>query len=562
MMNLKSRKMKRINSIGKLILVGIFAVLFTPSCTNLDEELYDVVSPEDFLRGEEQFVAYLGAAYTKLYGYAVGDLHQMQNSTSDQAMYPTRGSDWDDGGIHRRRSLHTWSIEDVDGTWNFAFQGVSDCNRLIETFQTLVDDGRVAEEQAAVFIGELAGIRALFYYFLIDTYGNVPIVTGFSQADPNPPTSSRAEVYNFLLDELAEWAPKLSKDVGGASYARMNYWAAKMIEAKLRLNAQVYTGTADWDGVIAVCDEIINSGKYSLESDFFTNFNLKSEVSKEFIFAIPYDKVFAQGFNLPMNTLHYGSQETYNLTQQPWNGYCTMEEFYNSFEDEDLRKGDPGTLAGPGVRRGTFLAGYQYKADKVTPVVDNGAEATDPDGTKLNFTPKVNSIGPNTLRQEGARIGKWEYEIGGTDNMGNDYGVFRYADVLLMKAEAIWRKTGNPTDAIALSLVNQVRITHGGTEIAPLTTLDGPISFKIEEGSQLGGALLAERGRELAFENIRRQDLIRWGVYTEVTKWVPPSGFPGEVGNSDPTRNIFPIPFNQLRANENLVQNPGYSSGG
>ncbi len=555
--------MKRINSIGKLILVGIFAVLFTPSCTNLDEELYDVVTPEEFLKGEEQYIAYLGAAYTKLYGYATGQVHQFQNSTTDQGMYPTRGSDWDDGGSHRRRSLHTWSYEDVNDAWGFAFSGISDCNRLIETFQVLVDNGDVPEEQAAKFIGELAGLRAFFYYILIDLYGNVPIVTGFSNADPNPANNPRAEVYSFIMDELAEWTPKLSKDVGGANYARMNYWAAKMVEAKMRLNAEVFTGTADWDGAIAACDEIINSGKFSLESDFFTNFNVKNEVSKEFIFAIPYDKVFAQGFNLPMNTLHYGSQETYNLTSQPWNGFCTMEEFYNSFEDEDLRKGDAGTLAGPGLRRGTFLAGYQYKADKVTLVVDNGAEATDPDGTKLNFTPKVNSIGPNTLRQEGARVGKWEYEIGGTSEMSNDYGVFRYADVLLMKAEAIWRKgnMSNPTDATALALVNQVRITHGGTGIAPLTTLDGPVSFKIEEGSQPGGALLAERGRELAFEIIRRQDLIRWGIYKEVGKWVPPSGFPGEVANPDPTRNIFPIPRQQMDNNENLVQNPGYTGG-
>jgi len=554
--------MKRINAIGKLILVGIFAVLLTPSCTDLDEELYDVVTPEDFLKGDEQYIAYLGAAYTKLYGYSAGNsIWHMETATSDEGMYPTRGSDWDDGGEHRRRILHTWTYEDNGGAWDFCYGGISDCNRLIETYESLVQDGKVAEEDAAKFIAELAGLRAFFYYLLVDLHGNVPIVTGFSDADPNPPTKSRAEVYAFILDELATYLPKLSKDVGGENYARINYWAAKMIEAKLRLNAEVYTGTADWDGAIAACDEIINSGKFSLESNFFTNFNIDSEVSKEFIFAIPYDKVFAQGFNLPMNTLHYGSQDTYNLTSQPWNGFCTMEEFYNSFDDLDLRKGDPGTLNGPAVRRGTFLAGYQYRVDKATLVVDNGAEVNDPDGPPLNFTPETPTIGPNTLRQTGARVGKWEYEIGGTSEMSNDLGVFRYADVLMMKAEAIWRKTGSPTDATALALVNQVRSTHGGPDIPLLTTLDGPISFKIEEGSQPGGELLNERGREFAFENMRRQDLVRWGIYREVPKWAPPSGYAGETANPAPTRDLFPIPRSVMDANQNLTQNPGYTGG-
>jgi len=554
--------MKSINVISKLVLIGIFTLVSVPSCTNLDEELYDVVTPEDFLKGEEQYIAYLGAAYTKLYGYAAGNsIWHMEVATTDEGMYPTRGSDWDDGGEHRRRILHNWTYEDNGGAWDFSYGGISDCNRLIYTYQTLVEDGKIAEEVAAKFIAELSGLRAFFYYMLIDLHGNIPIVTDFTSTDLTPPTKPRAEVYAFILDELQTWLPSLSKDVGGANYARINYWAAKMIEAKMRLNAQVYSGVADWDGAIAACDEIINSGKFSLESNFFTNFNVKSEVSKEFIFAIPYDKVFANGFNLPMNTLHYGSQDTYNLTAQPWNGFCTMEEFYNSFEDADLRKGDAGTLEGPAVRRGTFLAGYQYRSDNSTIVVDNGAEASDPDGTKLNFTPQTNTIGPNALRQSGARVGKWEYELGGTSEMSNDFGVFRYADVLLMKAEAIWRKTGNPTDASALALVNQVRTTHGGPAIAPLTTLDGPVSFKIEEGSKPGGALLAERGREMAFENIRRQDLVRWGLYREVNKWAPPSGFVGETGNTDPTRDLFPIPRSVIDTNPNLVQNPGYTGG-
>ena len=112
-----------------------------------------------------------------------------------------------------------------------------------------------------------------------------------------------------------------------------------MLLAKLYLNAEVYTGTPQWAKVITACDEIINSGLYSLEANYFTNFNVNNQGSKEFIFAIPYDEIFFQGFELGTQTLHYGNQNTYNFTQQPWNGFCTLEEFYNSYDDTDLRKG-------------------------------------------------------------------------------------------------------------------------------------------------------------------------------------------------------------------------------
>jgi hypothetical protein len=554
--------MKKMKIIGKLLLVGLFVTTFAPSCTNLDEELYDVVTPEDFLVGEEQYVAYLGQAYTKLYPWATGnDLIHMNVASSDEATYPTRGSDWDDGGIHRRRQLHSWTYEDNGGGWSFGFGGISDCNRLIASYEVLVQEGSISREDADVFIGELSTLRAFFYYVLIDLYGSVPIVTDFPAADDAPANVPRQDVYNFITDELAEWAPKLTKTVGGTAYGRMNYYAAKALEAKVKLNAGVWTGTTDWEGVIAACDAIINSGEFSLESDFFSNFNVDNSSSREFIFAIPYDQVFATGFELGMNTLHYGSQNTFDLQSQPWNGFCALEEFYNSFEDDDLRKGDPGTLDGPQQRRGTFLAGYQYKSDG-TLVTDSGAEPTDPDGEPLFFDPKITTIGPNTLRQMGARNGKWEFEVGGTQHMNNDYAIFRYADILLMKAEALMRKSNSGTDATALALVNQVRTTHGGPDIAPLTTLDGPISFKIEEGSVFGGELLNERGREMAFEMSRRQDLLRWGVFSEVEKWSPPSGFAGDAINSDPTRNVFPIPRTVLEANRNLIQNPGYTSAG
>ena len=257
-----------------------------------------------------------------------------------------------------------YEVGAINGGWDFCFSGVNTANRLMYQFQSLVEAGSVSQEAADAFISELKAVRGFFYWQLIDMFGNVPLVTDFASAEAAPPTKPRLEVYNFLVGNLEAAVPKLSKAVDGTTYGRMNYYAGQTLLAKLYLNAEVYTGTPQWAKVITACDEVINSGKYSLESNYFTNFNVDNSGSKEFIFAIPVRPGFLPGFQHGCQTLHYGSQLTYNLTAQPWNGFCTLEEFYNSYSDDDLRKGDVGTFTAPAAKRGNFLAGYQWKAEE------------------------------------------------------------------------------------------------------------------------------------------------------------------------------------------------------
>ena len=553
--------MKRIKIFTKVVLVGLFVTFFNQSCTNLDEEIYSEVTPDNFFQDEAQFISALGSAYTGMYGYASGGPLSLQEVSSDAMVVPTRGPDWDDGGHWRRLQLHSWNYEDpeIGGVWGFAYGGVSTCNRLVFTFEGLVEDGTVTEEFAAPFIAELKVLRGFYYWTLLDVYGNVPIVTRFDDDDATPPTKSRQEVYDFIVESLETEVPKLSENVDLSTYGRMSKWAGQALLAKIYLNAEVYTGKPEWTKAKDACDAVINSGKFNLEPNYFSNFNADITGSSEFIFAIPYDKVYAQGFNLVMRTLHYGMQNTYNLTAQPWNGFCSLEEFYHSYDDDDLRKGDPGTLDGPYTGRGNFLVGYQYQStgDLVT---DDGFEEFDPDGAPLNLMPAVNELGPVALKQAGARVGKWEYAMGGTDAMDNDYGVFRYADILLMKAEAIWRISESASDAEALALVNQVRSTHGGATIGLITSLDGPISYALDEASIAGGELLNERGREMAWENTRRIDLIRWGLFKDVEKWTPPVKNPSDRFEIGDHTLIYPIPRGQLDANPDLKQNDGYQS--
>jgi hypothetical protein len=557
-------KMKRIFLLIKAIILGLLVAAFNQSCTNLDEELFSEVTPDNFFKTDAEFVAALGAAYTQFGGYAVGDVYNLQETTTDEIVVPTRGSDWDDGGNWRRLHLHSWTYEDgaSGGAWDFCYSGVNTANRLIYQFQTLTESGSVDATIAGAYISELQTVRGFFYWQLIDLYGNVPLVTDFANAPPTPPTVPRKDVYDFIIGDLEAAVPLLTKAVDGTTYGRMNYYAGQTLLAKMYLNAEVYTGTAQWAKVITACDEVINSGKFTLEGNYFANFNVNNSGSKEFIFAIPYDHIFFTGFNIPAQTLHYGSQFTYNTTFQPWNGFCSLEEFYNSYSDEDLRKGEVGTPTVKAVKRGNFIAGYQFKADG-TPVIDDGADGADPDGKPLNFgnfgstAGQINELGPQCWRQSGVRIGKWEFAMGTTPDIDNDYAVFRYADVLLMKAEALWRLG---REAEALPLVNQIRTRAGLT--GDLASLDGKVSFDLEGPVLPGGELLNEMGREMFAEHSRRQDLVRWNLWGSNEKWTLPFHNPQDVMKSDPYLTIFPINKSKLDANPNLVQNPGYPLAG
>ncbi len=552
--------MKKSLLLLKITIVALLVTAFSQSCTKLDETLYSEVTPANFFKSEKEFVSALGAAYTSFGGYASGDIYSLQEVTTDEMVVPTRGSDWDDGGNWRKLHLHSWDYEvgATGGAWDFCFSGVNTANRLMYQFQSLVDAGSVDQISADAYISELKAVRGFFYWQLIDMYGNVPLVTDFASGEAAPATKTRTEVYDFVVGDLETAVPNLSKAVDGTTYGRMNYYAGQMLLAKLYLNAEVYTGTPQWDKVITICDDIIDNGGYSLESNYFTNFDVNNSGSKEFIFAIPYDKIFFEGFQMGCQTLHYGSQYTYNLTQQPWNGFSTLEQFYNSYEVTDLRRGDVGTITAPAGKRGNFLAGYQYTSGGVK-VMDDGADANDPDGKPLNFgnigstAGQINELGPQCWRQSGVRIGKWELGIGSDPgNLSNDLAVFRYADVLLMKAEALFRKA---TPATALPLVNAIRTRAGLTD---LTSLDGKLSFDLAGLVVSGGELFNEMGREMFAEHNRRQDLIRWGFWKDNAKWTIPFNNVGDVRKSDAYRSLFPINKSKLSANPNLDQNPGY----
>jgi hypothetical protein len=529
-----------------LISKTIFAVIslvMAGSCTKLDEKdiLNSEVTTEDFFGGERTYVSALGAAYTNLYGFR-GATTNANEVTTDEIVVPTRGADWGDGGHWVRLKLHTYRPNDseINNAWNMLYSGVSTCNRLIATFEP------IGTAQSDLYIAELKVLRAIYYYWLVDLYGNVPLSTDFK--DPTPPaTSTRKQVYDFIEKEILDNVSQLPKSGprDATMYGRVNYYTGYAALAKLYLNAEVYTGTPQWDKCIAACDTIINSGKYALTVNYQDNFVKENKGASEFIWAIPYDEVHAKGFNLNHQTLHQESQKTFNMTAQPWNGFATTTEFYNSYIDPAQNPGPQGTVVGldpkgtpttgtVDKRLSNFLVGPQFDAAG-NRLIDGATDPEDPDGQPLTFTPYMNELEPRAWRQTGARINKWEFYNGMTSDLSNDVAIFRYADFLFTKAEAIARKNNNWNDPVSLALVNQIRSEHGG--VTPFITLDAT-------------QFLAERGREMFFEALRRQDMIRFGRYNAAFQFHPP-----DASNHV---NIFPIPESQLNSNPKLQQNPGY----
>ncbi len=261
----------KIKLFHKFIVIGLLFVGI--SCTKLDESqyLFDRVTGAQFGKTELEISSAVGVAYSNLSGVG-GNNHYipLNEVTTDEMVVPTRGPDWGDGGHWVRLKRHTYVATDpLPGNgWNFCYTGISTCNRLIYTLTT------INTPTALAYIPELKVLRAVYFYWLLDWYGNVPLSVDF--LDTKPPTNAtRQQVYDFVEFELIANAPLVKKpssvpDI--ATYGRVNYYVGHACLAKLYLNAKVYTGTPQWDKAIAACDAIINSGVYSLSPNYVDNF--------------------------------------------------------------------------------------------------------------------------------------------------------------------------------------------------------------------------------------------------------------------------------------------------
>jgi hypothetical protein len=527
------------NISGCLLTILVGTSLLFSGCTKLDEEVYDQVLETSFQPTESDIPSIIGPAYTimrPMYADWQGNF-DLQEEPADIIVTPVRPNGWYDGGTYQRMHYHEWNEVEwqPQNMWNNCFNGINTSNRILKMIETGSIPIANGKDE---LVAELKCLRAFYYSLLVDTHGNVPIVTDWSDISL-PSQSSRSEVYAFVEKELLENLDKLSEKADQSMYGRINKWAAKATLAKLYLNAEVYTGTAQWEKCVAQCNDIINSGVYLLEANYKNNFAVNNNTSKELILAVPYDESLGAGNIIHMKTLATLHRLVLNMNAQPWGGNCAVPQFIDTYDADDTRLKD------------TWIMGPQYNVTTGELILTYGKD--------------VPSIEMSDYF-DGYRIGKYEIKQGAITSSSTDFPIFRYAQVLMMKAECLLR-TGNAAEAAVL--VTQVRerafaSTDPSKAAVTAAELAQGSSYKYgiwkngtvtepDGGSDIQfGRFYDELGWEFAAEAQRRQDMVRFGVFHR-KKW-----FNHRPHADGKTRNLFPIPQEEINKNPNLQQNPDY----
>ena len=517
------------------------------SCdNNLDEVVYSELTEESFTYTNAYQA--MGIAYANMRGLIFHQNYYMvQETSADAIVMPANASGWDDGGIYRRLHEHTWNSESMqmNNMWNTLYTGVINTNRIIDQLETgtLPPPTGISPES---LVAEARTIRAFFYWLLIDNFGDVPFI--ITRADDLPGKTDRLTIFEFLVDELTESIPALSEETGTLYYGRFNKWAAKTLLANLYLNAEVYSGQPMWQEAIDECNDIINSAKYALDPDLTAAFKTENSGSQEIVFAIPFDEIQADGFHIHMFSWHGSMRNKYDLLATPWGAGSAkgIPQFIDTYDEDDQRLS------------ASWMMGPQYERDGKTPLTGS----YDQGGQPLVFTKDLPD-GIYTGEAEGYRANKFEVQIGAQASLSNDFPFFRYAQVLLIKAECLLRLGQAPE---AAALVTEVRErAFAETPAKATVTGDGLLGNSayqygfvedyeiVEAGDQAPvafGRMLDELGWEFAWEAHRRRDLIRFGVYT-TKSWLshkPNGAF----------RSVFPIPQIAINSNPELKQHDDY----
>jgi hypothetical protein len=542
----------------KIAMVFIVAGSIT-ACSKLDQKLNSTLTPQEAANSFNASL-FLAGAYADVGGpfsNLTGDVSPLAEVSSDIGAIPTRKTDWGDNGAWISFHHHNWPVDDGE---NLFINSWNDLNKInfdatnVFTFKPTVEQG-----------AEARFIRAIALYQLLDMFGQYPFREPGEDLLLAPKVYRGDSAVQFIISELNAVLPLLDPANG---ITKANQDAAKILLMKCYLNRGAFINRAaptfddaDMQQVITLGNQIINSGKYSYASNYFDNFNPNNSGSPEAIYACPNtagksaNNTGIQGKWWP--TLHY-DQYTPLGQQGGWNGFATIAEFYSSFAAADVpatftaadtllkdrRIGGrfyPGCTDKSGVRPG-LLIGQQYN--------ELGQKLFDRKNNLLIFLPQMApdllENDPKTLEITGIREIKYppDYTQGvvSYSTAGNWLMLYRYPDVVLMVAEALKRQAA-PDDINALKMVNDLRAARGANPLPSMSLVDPTNTY-----APL--TLLAERGRELYGEFVRRTDLIRFGVFKNAWAYKP--------ADASDTYLVYPIASAALAANPNLIQNPGY----
>lgn len=528
----------------------------------LDEDAIYGSASDIYINAVASLYNYIGGANESegIQGTCRG-IYDYNTLTTDEAMIPIRGGDWYDGGLWNAMYQHRWSADDQSlyDTWKYLYKVIVLANKSLDIISN--KSALLSAAQQEEYRAEIRAIRAMFYYYAMDMFGRVPLVLSSAEqlhSSLFQGQTDRSSIFQFVFQELQQVLPSLPdqhSNKEGNYYGRITQPVVNFLLAKLALNAEIYMyddwtqGYASrpkgsdihfsvpasdaslrngdkvdcrklnaWETCIYYCDKLAEEG-YVLESDDSFNFSTHNETSKENIFTIPMDKnIYTNQFHYLFRSYHYTHGGVLGWGSE--NGTCatisTMKANHYGEDDEDARC------------KMNFVAGV-VKVDGHELLMDNGKP--------LEYQPfevAQNLTNSKFVKTAGARMAK--YEVDRTSYMdgklqSNDIVLFRYADALLMKAEAKVRNGENGDEEL-----NRIRARVGMPYHK--ATLDN---------------ILEERLLELVWEGWRRQDLIRFGKFTGAYDLRTPL-----QGESSGYTTVFPIPQKCIDLNSELVQNKGY----
>lgn len=577
-------------------ILAAVATLSMTSCSDLlEEDNYGNPTVEDMLANEENVVLLVGQCYADLkwihdhWGY-----WGLVTISADEGLCVPRnkGNDWNDGGYWMQQNDHTWDFrgDAIKNIWDTTISGAVSCNLVLKNLELAKDI--LSPEVYAQYVGEVEVLRSYYFYLLFECFGRIPYTEVFEEVVG--PMNTPELTWSYLVSCLERNAPNMTIVDNGnraANYGRTSQGFAYALLARLYLNAEsygcnmtnVFPGNifvdeipelaanatkeekeahaklrllpARWDGsknfydlAVECCDMVISpkdaDGKsvksYSIEPDYFTNFKLFNESSKENIFVVvdngmaDFDERskgdMSNKLRIVANTHHYGVQQAYGMILDTWNGFCARPEFLKLYNENDVRgMGTEKNGTGNQKQWGWFV-GPVYKASATAEQKANRSVAAmyvdedykEPAIIRPGIT-ESNGRPSDTHNLDGARLNKWEIDKTGTYKYSeNDFVLMRYADVLWMKEEAILRggngQSGFATDPDFQTLKAR-SFAYGGS------------TFEEAYGAGLTlDLILDERGREFTWEMVRRRDLIRYDKFYDFqyvtkkdkfTKWYP-----------------------------------------
>lgn len=507
-----------------IIFSAIFALMGTMACTDLEENVLDEQLGADLVNNPENIEALINPPYGSLRRTIEWyDYWALQEVSTDEVIIPTRGTDWYDNGDWQQLHLQTWTADHgrMKNVWDALNQGVSRANTAIYYIGKFPQDQKTEQ-----YINEARFLRAYFMYLINDLYGQVP----FREADEidysvSPIVKNSKEAADYIIGELVDIMPKL-KTKAEVGSERVTAGAAQALLAKVYLNYKIYGGVDKWNEAITYCNQLIGSN-YAVANDYWAMFQKNVAENPEFILRVPMDDQVDMGAGSVWSnfTLHYS--QTFGNINSVWNGPSTTSTFVNTFDKvNDVRFYDDRIKAECGFNQG-FLIGQQYGVD--------GTALKQRNGDPLIFIPEIN-LG-SSPENAGIRVIKFAPNASTERQFSspNDVPIMRISDIYLIRAEANFR-SGKTTEALAD--INYIRARRN----APGKTLPLLTTITLDD-------ILKERGFELYWEGLRRQDLIRFGKFN--TAWQ-------EKPATDVKKALYPLPTSAVDVNENLTQNPGY----